>query len=77
MFKRKCLSNAVAAAFLAMSAQLAFAVDEAEPAGTMGGNDSFGTAQQLVLGTDGKMIVRGDRGNGSSAAAIPDLDFYL
>jgi hypothetical protein len=77
MFKRKCLSNAVAAAFLAMSAQLAFAVDEAELAGTMGANDSFGTAQELVLDTDGKMIVQGTIGVTDPAqAAIPDLDFY-
>lgn len=77
MFKRKCLSNAVAAAFFATSAQLAFAVDEAEPAGTMGGNDSFGTAQQLVVDTNGKMIVQGAIGvTDPTQPAIPDVDFY-
>jgi hypothetical protein len=77
MFKRKRLSTAVAAAFLATSAQLAFAVDEAELAGTMGVNDSFGTAQQLVVDTSGKMIVQGAIGVTDPAqAAIPDVDFY-
>jgi hypothetical protein len=77
MFKRKRLSTAVAAAFLATSAQLAFAVDEAELAGTMGVNDSFGTAQQLVVDTSGTMIVQGAIGVTDPAQpAIPDVDFY-
>jgi hypothetical protein len=71
MFKRKCLSNAVAAAFFATSAQLAFAVDEAEP------NDSLGATQQLSVGTDGKIIVQGTIGvTGTTETPIPDVDFY-
>jgi len=71
MIKRTCVRNAVAAAFFATSAQLAFAVDEVEP------NDSLGSAQQLVVGTDGKMIVQGTIGvTDPTQTAIPDVDFY-
>lgn len=77
MIKRTCVSNAVAAAFFAMSAQLAFAVLEAEPVGTRGANDSLNTAQQLTVDSDGKMIVQGTIGVTDPAGiAIPDVDFY-
>lgn len=71
MIKRTHISNAVAAALLAVSAQVAFAVDEVEP------NDSLATAQQVTVGTDGQVIIQGVIGTTDPAQpAIPDIDFY-
>lgn len=71
MNKRTRISSAVAAAFLAASAQLAFAVDEVEP------NDALGSAQQLVVGTDGQVVIQAAVGVTDPAeTAIPDVDYY-
>jgi hypothetical protein len=69
MNKRTRISNAVAAAFLAASAQLAFAVDEMEP------NDALGSAQQLAVGTDGQVVIQGAIGV-TEPGATPDVDYY-
>lgn len=71
MIKRTHISKAVAAALLAVSAQVAFAVDEVEP------NDTANTAQQLVVGTDGQVVIQGSIGvNEPGLPVIPDVDFY-
>ena len=71
MIKRTHISKAVAAALLAVSAQVAFAVDEVEP------NDSLATAQPVTVGTDGQVIIQGVVGITDPAQpAIPDVDFY-
>jgi hypothetical protein len=71
MNKRTRISNAVAAAFLAASAQLAFAVDEVEP------NDTAATAQQLVVGTDGPVVIQATIGvNEPNVPLIADVDYY-
>lgn len=75
--KRTYLSHAVAAAFLALSTQLAFAVEETEAIGQMGVNDSFSTAQRLTVANDGTVIVDGRIGvTSTTATPIPDVDFY-
>lgn len=75
--KRTYLSHAVAATFLAMSTQVALAVDETELVGQMGVNDSFNTAQRLTVANDGTVVVDGRIGVTSTAAApMPDVDFY-
>ena len=71
MIKRTYISNAVAAALLAVSAQVAFAVDEVEP------NDSLANAQPVTVGTDGQVIIQGVVGtNDPAQPAVPDVDFY-
>lgn len=71
MIKRTHISNAVAAALLAVSAQVAFAVDEVEP------NDSLANAQPVTVGTDGQVIIQGVVGtNDPAQPAVPDVDFY-
>lgn len=71
MIKRTRISNAVAAALLAVSAQVAFAVDEVEP------NDSLGSPQQVVVGTDGQVVINGAIGvTDPTLPAVPDVDFY-
>jgi len=93
MFKRKQLRQAIAAAFLAMAGagHLAFAANEAEPAGTRGANDSIQTAERLFL-TSGDcagmpvvpmqtcVVLNGVLGTSalplSANPPLPDLDFY-
>jgi len=71
MIKRTHISKAVAAALLAVSAQVAFAVDEVEP------NDSLATAQPVTVGADGQVIIQAVLGtNDPAQPAIPDVDFY-
>jgi hypothetical protein len=71
MIKRTHISKAVAAALLAVSAQVAFAVDELEP------NDSLANAQPVTVGTDGQVIIQGVLGtNDPAQPAIADVDFY-
>jgi Bacterial pre-peptidase C-terminal domain len=84
MLKRTQLYQAVAAAlFLAAGAgNSALAVDpvkvdEVEPKGTMGVNDSIRTAQRLVFTSRAPMEINGVIGVDSPAGTpIPDLDFY-
>jgi hypothetical protein len=71
MIKRTHISKAVAAALLAVSTQLAFAVDEVEP------NDSLNAPQQVTVGADGQVIIQGVVGtNDPAQPAVPDVDFY-
>ena len=71
MIKRTHISKAVAAALLAVSTQVAFAVDEVEP------NDSLTNAQAVTVGTDGQVIINGVIGTTDPAQpAVPDVDFY-
>ena len=71
MIKRTHISKAVAAALLVVSAQLAFAVDEAED------NNSMAKAQQLVVGADGPVTVQGALGNKlEEQPFVPDIDYY-
>jgi len=71
MIKRTHISKAVAAALLAVSTQLAFAVDEVEP------NDSVAAPQQVTVGSDGQVVIQGVIGTTDPAQpAIPDVDFY-
>lgn len=70
MIKRTHLSKAVAAALLA-SAQLALAIDEVED------NNSMAKAQQLVVGTDGTVVVQGSLGSTlEEQPFVPDIDYY-
>ena len=69
MNKRTRISMAVAAAFLAVSAQLAFAVDEVEP------NDSLAAAQQVVVDTEGQVVIQGVIGV-AEPGATGDVDYY-
>lgn len=80
MSKKRYLSHAVAAAFVLASgaSNVAFAVDEAEPRGTMGLNDSISTAQPLVFTTN-TVEINGAIGQvvfGASPALIGDVDFF-
>ena len=69
MIKRTHISNAVAAALLAVSAQVAFAVDEVEP------NDV--TPQLVTVGTNGEVVIQGVIGTDDPfAAVIEDVDSY-
>jgi hypothetical protein len=71
MIKRTRISNAVAAALLAVSAQVAFAIDEVEP------NDSVAAPQQVTVDAGGQAIIQGVIGTADPAQpAIPDVDFY-
>ena len=71
MIKRTHISKAVAAALLAVSTQLAFAIDEVEP------NDSVAAPQQVTVGSDGQVSIQGVIGTTDPAQpAIPDVDFY-
>ncbi len=71
MNKRTRISTAVAAAFLAASAQLAFAVDEVE------GNNSLSSPQAVVAGTDGRIVIQAVIGTtDASVPPIPDVDFF-
>ena len=71
MIKRTHISKAVAAALLAVSAQLAYAIDEVE------GNNSMATAQQLDVGTDGTVTVQGSLGSTlEEQPFVPDIDYY-
>ena len=71
MIKRTHISKAVAAALLAVSTQLAFAVDEVEP------NDSVAAPQQVTVDASGQAVIQGVIGTTDPAQpAIPDVDFY-
>ena len=71
MLKRTHLSKAVAAALLAVSTQLAFAVDEVEP------NDSVGAPPQVTVDAGGQAVIQGVLGTTEPGLpAIPDVDFY-
>jgi hypothetical protein len=82
MSKRTQLYQAVAAAlFLAAGASNpAFAVNvvnEIEPVGTMGVNDSILTPQRLTVDREGKVEVTGAIGvTDPDATPLPDVDFY-
>jgi hypothetical protein len=71
MIKRTHISKAVAAALLAVSAQVAFAVDEVEP------NNSLASPQAVVAGTDGRIVIQAVMGTtDATIPAIPDVDFF-
>jgi hypothetical protein len=71
MIKRTHISNAVAAALLAVSTQLAFAIDEVED------NNSMAKAQQLVVGPNSTVTVQGALGATLEEQPFaPDIDYY-
>lgn len=80
MSKRNYLRQAVAAAFFVASGagNLALAVNELEPVGQMGQNDSPGTAQPLTITAAGPVVVSGRIGitDPNNRTPIPDVDFY-
>lgn len=77
---KKYLHYAVAAAFLVTSGigTAAFAEVETEAPGAAGTNDTVSTAQRLVIGSNGSVVVTGQIGTSDPlpAPAVPDVDFY-
>jgi len=71
MIKRTHISKAVAAALLAVSTQVAFAVDEVED------NNSLASAQAVVADADGRIVIQAVIGTtDATVPPIPDLDFF-
>lgn len=70
MIKRTHISKAVAAALLAVSAQVAFAVDEVEP------NDSLLTAQRLFFSTNSVQLNGKIGATALGATPAGDVDFF-